>query len=380
MRNAIIGIVIGIVLGVVVGATLLAPRLDALALANAGEAVEHLTPPPAPVAPEPEPAPDPASVTLRMASAYPGALPQIGTMARRIESEIMTVSDGRMQIRFFEPDTLVPVEEMFDAVASGAIDAAFSTPGIWGAKSPALPLFSSVPFGPGPAEYLAWIDFGGGRELFDKIYHGHNIHSLFCGIIGTEGSGWFRTQILTVDDLNGKRMRIFGLAADVMAKLGVEPVSLSPAGIFRAFEAGAIDAAEFSMPAIDQKLGFHEMAKHYYLPGWHQPATLFDLMINLETWQSLSTASRARIQSVCSDNIRYGLTEGEAGQFAALKALYGKGVEIHRWPRDILSAMRKAWTQVAAEHSQSNDEFRQVWSSLSAFREDYSVWRELSQM
>ena len=375
MRNAIIGIVIGIVVGVVIGATLLAPRLDALAIATTGEPVESLAPPA-----EPEPQPEPAQISLRMASAYPGGLPQIGTFGKRIESEVFKVSDGKVEIGFNEPDTLVPVRDMFDAVASGAIDAAFATPGYWHEKIPALQLFASVPFGPEAPEFLAWFYFGGGSELYEKLYHRHGVHGVVCGVITAEASGWFRQPIVTIDDLKGKRMRIFGLAGDVLSRLGVETVTMAPAEIPPAFESGMIDAAEFSMPAIDLKLGLHKMAKHYYFPGWHQPSTLFDLIVNLETWQSLPSTVRTDIETVCGDNVRYGLAEGEASQFDALKALYAKGVEIHQWPREILSALEDTWQDVVRERSEADEDFRRVWKSLSAFREDYSVWSEISHM
>ncbi len=165
-----------------------------------------------------------------------------------------------------------------------------------------------------------------------------------------------------------------------MQKLGVETSSLTDSEIFPALEANRIDGAEFSMPSIDLQLGLYRMAKHYYFPGWHQPATLFELMINLENWNALSSSAKARVESVCGDNVRYGLADGEAAQFAALKALYARDVEIHEWPREIMEALETAWKDVAAEHSQKDEDFRRVWKSLSAFREDYSVWRDLSRI
>ena len=51
------------------------------------------------------------------------------------------------------------------------------------------------------------------------------------------------------------------------AKLGAS-VTLIPGGeIFQALEKGAIDASEFSMPAIDQSLGFDRVAKIDYFPA-----------------------------------------------------------------------------------------------------------------
>jgi TRAP-type mannitol/chloroaromatic compound transport system substrate-binding protein len=330
-------------------------------------------------APPPVPPPaEPKTIRLRMGSAYAGNLPQLGTLAKRIERDIWRVSDGRLEIKFHEPGALVPPLEMFDAVRAGAIDAAFSSPGFWGNKVPALQLFAAVPFGPSAKEYLAWIYFGGGRELFEEIYHVNGIHSVFCGMIAPEASGWFKRRIRTVEDLKGLRMRAFGLGAKVLRKLGVKTSQLAGGDIFLAFESGAIDAAEFSMPAIDLKLGLHRMAKNYYFPGWHQPTTLFELMINHDKWKALPTSAKAQIEAVCGDNVRHGLAEGEAKQYAALKELQSEGVEFRRWPSEILDALKTAWTAVVKEESRTDADFRRVWQSLSAFREDYAIWSELS--
>jgi len=335
--------------------------------------------PPVAAAPPPVPPPaEPKTIRLRMGSAYAGNLPQLGTLAKRIERDIWRVSDGRLEIRFHEPGALVPPLEMFDAVRAGAIEAAFSSPGFWGNKAPALQLFAAVPFGPTAKEYLAWIYFGGGKEMFEEIYHANGIHSVFCGMIAPEASGWFKRRIRTVEDLKGLRMRAFGLGAKVLRKLGVRTTELAGGEIFLAFESGAIDAAEFSMPAIDLKLGLHRMAKNYYFPGWHQPATLFELMINLDKWKALPSTAKAQIEAVCGDNVRHGLAEGEAKQYAALKELQAEGVEFRRWPAEILEALKTAWKAVVKEESRADADFRRVWQSLSAFREDYAIWNELS--
>ena len=77
-----------------------------------------------------------------------------------------------------------------------------------------------------------------------------------------------------------------------MEKLGVSTQLIAPGDIFPALELGTIDAAELSFPALDLALGFYEVAKHYYFPGWHQPITFGELMINLDDWNSVTNASR----------------------------------------------------------------------------------------
>ena len=102
------------------------------------------------------------------------------------------------------------------------------------------------------------------------------------------------------------------------------------------------------MPSIDIKLGLHRMIKNYYFPGWQQPSTLFELMINLKKWEALPVAQKAQVEAVCGDNIRYGLAEGEAAQFKALKKLRSEGVAIRRWPGEVLDALKAARPEVVA--------------------------------
>ena len=315
-----------------------------------------------------------------MQSTYPGSLTQLGTLGKRIADEIGKVTGGEITVKFQEPGAIVPALETFDAVSSGAVTAGWSTPGYWTGKDTSLALFAAVPFGPNAGEYLAWIKFGGGKELFDEIYHKYNIHGIHCAIIAPEASGWFKEEIKTVEDLKGKKMRFFGLGAKVMEKMGVSTQLLAGGDIFPALELGTIDATEFSMPAIDLKLGFYQVAKHYYFPGWHQQSTLFDLMVNLDEWNGLSDTQRAQIETVCDASIAYGLAEGEAIQFAALKELQEKGVQIHTWPPEILDALKAAWAEVVTEESAANPNFAKVWESLSKFREGYKVWNDVGYL
>ncbi len=381
MRNAIFGIIIGAVVGIVIGVTVVAPKLQheaATAGDNDAQTAESHQQPDATMQLPRRLFAEPA-VRFKMGSAFTSPTPLLGTLAKRVDSETWRISDGKIEIRFHEPNALVPVADMLDAVASSTIDAAFSSPALWGDQVPALRLYSAVPFGPGAAEFLAWIYFGGGLQLFEEIYHQRGVHSMICGVVAAEASGWFRNEVKGLDDLKGIRMRIDGLGGKVMAKLGVETRTLSKGAIFAALEAGNIDSVAYSMPAIDLPLGFQEYLKHYYLPGWHHPSTLLELMINREKWEDLSSTQKAQVEAMCGDNIRYGLAKSEAAQFAALKELYASGVKLHRWPTEIQGALEQAWQDVVNEEAGADPDFRRVWRSLKTFRAEYAIWNELSQ-
>lgn len=319
-------------------------------------------------------------VQWQMAGTFPSSLPQLGTLGKRLEAKIAEISDGEIEIRFYEPNALVPPLEVFDAVSVGALDAAFSTPGFWGGKVPSLQVFGALPFGPAAPEYMAWFYFGGGKEIFDEIYAKHGIHSIMCGMLAPEGSGWFREEVPNVEAMAGMKLRFFGLGAKALEKLGVSAQLLAAPDVYPALERGVIDGLEFVQPAIDLNMGFWQIAKHYYFPGWHQQATFFDLMINEQRWNQLTDAQKAQIESVCGDNVRYGIAEGEAIQFDALEELKEKGVQIHRWSDEDLAKFKAAVDEVLAEQSAADPEFKRAYDSFTSFREKYKIWRDVGYL
>lgn len=322
----------------------------------------------------------PDRVNWQMASAFGSRLPQLGTLGQRFAQELASVSGGAVRFTFHEPNSLVAPLDMFDAVADGELDAAWSKSDFWVGKDEAFALFSAVPFGPRTAEYTAWYYQGGGMALMDELYGSYGLKSLLCGVTAPEASGWFREEITSLEDLNGLEMRFTGLGAKVVEKLGVVTQGLGGAATLSAMRSGKINATEFSMPAIDQNLGFDRVVKHYYFPGWHQQSTFMELLMNRAKWDALTPTQRAQIEVTCGDNIRAGLAEGEALQVTALEALQARGVMFHRWPPEILAALEAAWLEVASDIAARNSNFRKVWGSYFDFRKRYETWRELGYL
>ena len=316
-------------------------------------------------------------VRWKMASTFPGNLNIIGEGGLNFIKRIDTVSNGSIKIKFFEPGALVPPLEVFDAVSTGAVDAGWSTAGYWAGKIPAVQFFTAVPFGPNASEFLAWYHEGGGKQLWEEIYARHNLHPVQCELISPEASGWFKNEMTSLDDLKGLKMRFFGLGAKVMDKVGANTQLLAGGDIYPALELGTIDATEFAMPSIDLDLGFYQIAKHYYFPGWHQPASALELMINLDKWNALSESQKAQIEATCSENVVKTLAMAESRQPKALEELQSKGVTLHRWSDEVLAELEAAWFEVVEEESASNEDFARVWNSLSEFRKSYKTWKDL---
>ncbi len=316
------------------------------------------------------------TVKINMASAFPGSLIQLGESGVRFQDTVNTISGGDIKVKFFEPNALVPALEIYDAVSNGSVDAGWTVSAYWGSKNSALNLFTAVPFGPAASEYIAWMWYGDGEELKNEIYGRDGLRSITCGVIAPEASGWFRKEINSVEDLAGLKMRIAGLGGKVVQKLGVDAQLLAGGDIYPALERGTIDATEFSMPAIDQKLGFYNVAEHYYFPGWHQQASMQELLINKNKWDSLSDTQRTQIETACKASVAIQLAEGEAIQGKAIAEMKEAGVTVHRWDDEILGHEESAWTEVLADEIAANEDFAKVYGSLSEFRGGYKIWKD----
>ncbi len=315
-----------------------------------------------------------ARVRMKIHSAFGKNIVIIGPGPHNVAEAVEAMSGGEVSMKVFEPGALVPSTQYYDPVAAGSIDGAWGTPGYNVHKNFAYAFFSAVPFGPRGGEYLAWMRHGGGQELADEMYGRDNIKMFVCNLIPPESSGWFRKEINNLEDLQGLKMRFFGLGGKVMEKFGVSTQLLAGGDIYPALELGSIDATEFSMPAIDKDYGFWQIAKHNYFPGWHQQSTIGEMLFNEDKFNELSDGQKIMVEQACQAQTLRGFAEGEAIQGAAMAFHESKGVTIHRWPDDILNELEKGWEEVIATEIADNEDAKKIWASYSKFREEYKVW------
>ena len=316
-------------------------------------------------------------VRVQVAGAFTSATAILGPGQLRFVDLMKKLSGGSIDAKYYEPGALVPAGQYFDAVANGSLDMAWSSVGFFTGKEIAFALFSAVPFGPESGEYLGWMRAGGGEKMMQELtLKKFGFHSFICGMIPPEASGWFRKEIKTLGDLKGIKMRFFGLGAIVMQKLGVSTQLIQPGEIFQALQLGTIDATEFSMPVMDLTLGFHQVAKHYYFPGWHQMSSYQHLFVSKKKWDEFSPTQREIVQAACDTNMLRMLAESEIVQVKAIEEIKSKGVQLHYWDKQFLDAMRKAWGEVIEEQAAKSADFKAAWDSLQAFRKQYAIWKQ----
>ena len=221
---------------------------------------------------------------------------------------------------------------------------------------------------------------GGGLEIIQKAYDPHNVKVLPCHLVGAEAGGWFNKEIKTVDDLKGLNMRIAGIGGEAMAKLGAN-TQLVPAGeIFLSLETGRIDAAEFSSPQVDKGLGLQRVTKYYYFPGWHQPSSWDSIIINMDVWNSFDEGVQTAMQDACLANITYNWHDQIQAQAEAISEYRAAGVEIKRFPDEVLLALRDASKSVMEQHAESDPIFKEAYESLNAYLDSVGEWGTLQAL
>lgn len=320
------------------------------------------------------------ATTIHVASTFPMSMPLFSEATGRLSEQVDSLTNGEVKLVFHVPGDLAPASNTMDKVSSGEIAAAWSTAGQLANHDSAFELLSSIPFGPGTVEYMAWLFDGGGLTLSRDLFASHGIHNVPCLVLPPEGAGWFSKEIRSVDDLKGLRVRFFGLGGRVLARLGAQVVDKPPGDIMDAIKNGEIEAAEYSLPSMDLTLGLQNVAKYYYFPGWHQPSTLYELYFGDATWRTLTSRQQETIETVCAAAMRDGIGEAEAMQMDALQEIKKRGIKLRRWSPDLLLTFEAAWSAVASDEMGTNPRFKEIYQSYEQFHNRYGFWKRFSYL
>ena len=319
----------------------------------------------------------------KMTSAYPPGSPfymdgpgSATDLAKRIEA----MSGGRLKIQVFGAGELIPALEGFDAVRTGAVEMNHANAYFWAGKTFAAQYFTAVPFGLNFQGMNAWLYDGGGLELWREVYAPFGLVPLPCGNTGIQMTGWFRKPIQSVDDLKGLKMRIPGLAGKVYASLGVD-VKLLPGGeIFPALERGVIDAAEFVGPYQDRRLGLHKAAKYYHTTGWHETATVSELIVNKGAWDKLPKDLQAIVENACAAcNVISEAWCQKTNAEAMEDLVKNHGVIAQPLPDEVVKRLREVTNEVLADAVAKDALAKKVHESYMAFMKIYQPWARQSE-
>ncbi len=317
---------------------------------------------------------------LKMVTDWPDGTPGFHTGAVRLAQTIGVATGGRIKIEVFPAGTLVRPFETFDAVTAGVADMYHTYIGFFEKKSPAFQFFATVPFGFTADELFAWVQHGGGQDLWDALSGQFNIKSLLCGNSGCQMGGWFTREITSPEGFKGLRYRMAGPGAEVLRRLGAIVVTLPPGEIMPALKSGAIDASEWVGPWLDMAFGLHKVAGYYYYPGFHEPGGGQAFGINKGVWESFSESDRRVVEAVAAGECARSLAEFNANNALALRKLRDEGtVKILKFDDSLLKAFFAISKDVVAEIGSGDELSRKIYASYQQFRASIMDWSDIAE-
>ena len=314
----------------------------------------------------------------KMVTSWPKNFPGLGTGAENLARLINGLSNNRIKIKVFGANELIPPLEVFDFVSNGGAEIGHSGAYYWKGKSEACQFFSSVPFGMNSQEMNAWLYYGDGIKLWEKLYNNFNLIPRPAGNTGVQMGGWFNKEIKSVDDLKGLKMRIPGLGGEVLSRAGGVPVTLAGAEIFTALQTGIIDATEWVGPYNDRAFGLHKAARYYYYPGWHEPGPTIECIINKKKYNMLPKDLKLIIDIACKAVNIDMLSDYTAKNNMALQFLKSENIKILKFPDEVLARLKEITEVILTEISQTDDITQEVYNSYMKFKEDVSPWTNIS--
>jgi TRAP-type mannitol/chloroaromatic compound transport system substrate-binding protein len=319
-------------------------------------------------------------IKWRLTSSFPKSLDTIYGAAEIVAKVVAECTDGRFQIQPFAPGEIVPGLQALDAVTNGTVECAHTSSYYYVGKDPAFAIGTTIPFGFNARMQNAWLFSGGGNELLNDYYRASRVHALPCGNTGCQMGGWFRKEIKTVGDISGLKMRIAGIAGQVLSKLGLIPQQIAGGDIYPALEKGTIDAAEWVGPYDDEKLGFYKVAKFYYYPGWWEGGPTLHLFINIDKWEQLPKVYQSVLTAAAHQANTLMQTRYDALNPPAVKRLVAAGAQLRPFPPEVMEASYQAAQQVYADIGAGNPAFKKLMDSLTAFRNDEYLWWQVAEL
>ncbi|QEE46099.1 ABC transporter substrate-binding protein [Rhizobium sp. WL3] len=318
-------------------------------------------------------------VTWRLASSFPKSLDIIFGAATDIAESVSKATDGQFEIQVFAAGEIVPPLQVADAVTADTIEMGHTCCYYYIGKDPAFALGTAIPFGLNARMTNSWFTAGGGNELLNEFLSSYKLYALPAGNTGAQMGGWYRKEIKTIDDLKGLKMRIAGLAGEIMAKVGVTPQQIAGSDVYPALEKGTIDATEFVGPYDDLKLGFYKVAPYYYYPAWWEGGPTVHAFFNLDKFNGLPENYKRILTDACAAANARMLARYDASNAAALRELVAGGAQLRAFSSDILDTCHKAAKETYADLSAKNEWFKKLFDSQQAFKQDAYLWAQIAE-
>lgn len=312
------------------------------------------------------------TVTLKMQGSW-GAKDIFSDMARQYVSRVEAMAGGRLKIDYLPDGAVVKAFQVQDAAHKGVLDGAHTVTAYWYGKHKAASLFGTGPvFGCNASQVLAWIHFGGGKELYKELVENVlklNVVGFFAMPMPTQPLGWFKKHVKSAKDMQGLKYRTVGLATDIMQGMGLKVTQLPGGEIVPALERGVIEAFEFNNPTSDKQFGAQDVSKHYHMGSYHQAAEFFEIIFNKTKFNSLPKEHQAILEYAAEAANTANLGFAYDNYSKDLQSLIKDSkVNVYRTDTSIMKAQLESWDKVLTNLNK-DPFFKKVVDSQKAWSE-----------
>lgn len=292
---------------------------------------------------------------------------------------VAEASEGRFQIQVQAPGEPVPAEGVIDAVSAGTVEMGYGPASLGASRDPTFALASAMPFGLNARGQNAWWHQGGAADVFAEVFARNGVACLPCGNTGAQMGGWFRREIKSAADLNGLKIRIDGLGAQVLAKFGAVPQTVAGPDIYGALDSKALDAAEWIGPYDDERLGLQKVAPIYHYPGFWEGGSVLHLWIGAERWKALPKPYQAMLRAAAAQAGADVQAKYDARNPAALRRLVAGGAQLRPFPQEVMETALKHANDVYAKLAEKSPDFRRAYDALRTFRNEEYLWFQVAE-
>jgi TRAP-type mannitol/chloroaromatic compound transport system substrate-binding protein len=316
---------------------------------------------------------------LGMVTSWPSSIDTLFGTAEFIGRSIEYATDGDVEVEVFAAGEQVGGLEVYDTVSSGAFAMGHTASYYYIGQDPTHAFFTAMPFGLTGQQQNAWIEEGGGGDLWNELNGRSNLVAFLAGNTGGQTGGWFNKKINSPDDLKGLKMRFPGVGGQVMARAGVNIQNLPGGQVYFALERGVIDAADWVSPYDDEILQLHKAAKYYYMPSWAEPGATLGLYVNNDIFKDLPKDIRETIPVAAKAANERMFAQYTARNGPALRRLIDGGAQVRTFPSEVLDLLKQYTDEIQQEHADKNKLYAKVYDQWQGFRDDVRAWTNVSE-
>lgn len=281
---------------------------------------------------------------------------------------VKVMSGGRITIEMLPVGSIMKHTETLDGIAAGVLDGHVTATGYFSGKDPAFGLLgNTVGAWSDPNEMLLFIEYGGGRELYEELLAPYGVQFIGASATGLEAFV-SKKPLNGVADLKGLKLRApEGLVQSVFAAAGAAPVNLPGSEVFTSLDKGVIDAADYTVFSTNHQQGMHKIAKHPVYPGFHSLPVL-EVSMNKETWDGMPDDLKEILRVSVRDFARRMVSALKlADQAAVAEAIADPDITVHDWPAEERNKFRAIAQEQWKVFAEKSDNAKRVYEVLSKF-------------